>query len=92
MPGTIRRYSSQSTVDFQRAWDDDSPVIGLEARAQLNVEGEKMIRQPWISSIYGGSRLRGSTKTRRSEFMVTSKTLHSTQCGPLSLVKYQAAC
>lgn len=33
--GGIRRYSSHGTVDPQQTWDEDSPVVSAEDRAQL---------------------------------------------------------
>ncbi|KAG8158609.1 hypothetical protein KVR01_011731 [Diaporthe batatas] len=41
--GGIRRYSSHGTVDPMRAWDEDSPVVSAQDRAQLVEQDKKEV-------------------------------------------------
>ncbi|KAI3401164.1 hypothetical protein diail_310 [Diaporthe ilicicola] len=46
MPGGVRRYGSHSTVDFQKTWTEDSPVVSTEVRALIIAKDkEEMLRR-----------------------------------------------
>ncbi|KAH8784898.1 hypothetical protein F5883DRAFT_635880 [Diaporthe sp. PMI_573] len=54
MPGGVRRYSSHGTVDFRRAWDEDSPVVSAEERSQLIAKDKnemlRRVKLAWLKT------------------------------------------